>query len=83
MNNTEDGHNPLVGGLLWIWQFYRDGFRAMTVGRQLWGLIIFKILVLLLVFRIFFFPNILQRDYDSDAERAGAVRSSLLDGRRR
>lgn len=82
MNDKANRYNPVTGAVSWIWQFYRDGFMSMTVGRQLWGLIIFKILVLLLVFRIFFFPDILQRDYDTDDERAGAVRSSLLDGRR-
>lgn len=62
-----------------IWRFYADGFREMTVGRQLWALILVKLAVLFLVFRIFFFPNLLQRDYDTDAERADAVRTQLLE----
>lgn len=70
MNDKANRYNSVADAMLWIWQFYRDGFMSMTVGRQLWGLIIFKILVLLLVFRIFFFPDILQRDYDTDDERA-------------
>ncbi|MDE6491318.1 MAG: DUF4492 domain-containing protein [Muribaculaceae bacterium] len=82
MNDTARRHNPVVNALLWIWRFYSDGFRSMTVGRKLWALIIFKVIVLLLVFRLFFFPNILERDYDNDADRSDAVRSSLLDSRR-
>lgn len=52
MNDKANRYNSVADAMLWIWQFYRDGFMSMTVGRQLWGLIIFKILVLLLVFRI-------------------------------
>lgn len=38
-----------------IWHFYRDGFRNMTWGRPLWGLIILKVIILFLVLRMFFF----------------------------
>lgn len=62
-----------------IFRFYRDGFRSMTVGRDLWLLIIIKLVLLFLVFKLFFFPNLLQRDYDTDDQRADAVRSSLID----
>ena len=56
---------------------YVDGFRNMTVGRTLWVLIILKVALLLLGFKLIFFPDLLQRDYDSDQDRAQAVRSSL------
>lgn len=56
---------------------YIDGFRSMTVGRSLWVLIILKLLLLFAVFKLFFFPDLLQRDYDNDADRAQAVRNSL------
>lgn len=62
-----------------IWRFYRDGFREMTTGRYLWLLILVKLAVFFLVFKLFFFPDLLQRDYDNDADRAEAVRNSLLD----
>ncbi|MDE5942439.1 MAG: DUF4492 domain-containing protein [Muribaculaceae bacterium] len=57
---------------------YADGFRSMTVGRKLWMIILIKLAVLFLVFRIFFFPDILKENYDTDAQRAQAVRSSLI-----
>ncbi len=38
-----------------VWHFYRDGFREMTWGRPLWGLIILKVIILFLVLRLFFF----------------------------
>lgn len=58
-------------------EMYRDGFRQMTVGRTLWALVIIKLLILFCVVKLFFFPDILERDYDSDAQRAEAVRTHL------
>ena len=58
-------------------EMYRDGFRQMTVGRTLWAIVILKLIILFFVVKLFFFPNILERDYDSDAMRADAVRSNL------
>lgn len=60
------------------YRFYRDGFRSMTVGRYLWAMILIKLFILFFVFKLFFFPDILQRDYDNDADRAAAVRNSLI-----
>lgn len=42
-----------------IWRFYVDGFKNMTWGRPLWGLIFLKIIILFLVLRLFFFEPIL------------------------
>ena len=67
---------PGIGGR--IWRLYADGFREMTIGRYLWAIILIKLAVLFLVFRLFFFPDILARDYDNDEERAEAVRTNLL-----
>jgi uncharacterized membrane protein len=38
-----------------IWKFYADGFRNMTCGRPLWGLIFLKIVILFFILRLFFF----------------------------
>ncbi len=51
----------------------------MTVGRKLWAIIIIKLILFFLVFKLFLFPDILQRDYDTDEERADAVRELLID----
>lgn len=69
--------NPVVR----VWRFYRDGFRAMTVGRYLWALILIKLFILFFVFKLFFFPDLLKRDYDNDRDRAQAVRTALTDER--
>lgn len=81
MNNDETNTTTLCnpGVLTRVWRFYRDGFREMTVGRWLWALIIIKLFVIFFIFKLFFFPNLLERDYSTDEERARAVRSSLID----
>lgn len=56
---------------------YVDGFRSMTVGRKLWMLIIAKLVLFFLVLKLFFFPDILSTNFDTDEQRADAVRSAL------
>lgn len=68
--------------LLRIWRFYRDGFREMTVGKTLWAIILVKLFIMFFILKLFFFPNVLSRDYDSDEERAEAVRHNLVGDRR-
>ena len=58
---------------------YVDGFRGMTVGKRLWAIILVKLAILFLVFRLFFFPDVLQENYDDDAQRADAVRRALTE----
>lgn len=60
-----------------IIRFYADGFRNMTTGRSLWVLIIVKLVIIFGILKLFFFPNLLSRDYDTDEQRAEAVRTSL------
>ena len=64
--------------LVKVWRFYVDGFKSMTIGKYLWAIILAKLVILFLVFRLFFFPNILSRDYDTDEDRAQAVRTNLI-----
>ena len=61
-----------------IYRFYRDGFRSMTVGRELWLLILVKLFLLFFVLKLFFFPDLLEENYDTDLQRADAVRHSLM-----
>ena len=59
------------------WSMYVDGFRSMTVGRRLWMIIIIKLAIIFLVFKLFFFPDILEENYPDDEARAQAVRTAL------
>lgn len=42
-----------------VTNFYIQGFREMTWGRELWVLIILKFVILFLVLRLFFFKPVL------------------------
>lgn len=57
---------------------YRDGFGNSPLARKLLVLILIKVAILFLVFKLFLMPNHLSRDYDTDEERAQGVRNELL-----
>ena len=60
-----------------IFRFYRDGFRNMTWGKRLWGIILIKLFIMFAILRIFFFPDILERNFDSDEARSDYVLEQL------
>ena len=49
----------------------------MTWGRKLWGIILVNLFIMFAVLRLFFFPDLLKRDFDSDEERANHVLEQL------
>lgn len=57
---------------------YRDGFGHSRLARQLLWLIIIKVAILFLVFKMLLMPNWLNVNYDTDEERAEGVRNELL-----
>lgn len=56
-----------------IIDFYVDGFRSMTMGRTLWKIIFIKLFIMFAVLKLFFFPNYLNTNFNTDAERADHV----------
>lgn len=56
---------------------YADGFKEMTTGRTLWVIILIKLFVIFGILKLFFFPDILNRDFSTDEERAAHVRHHL------
>lgn len=60
-----------------IFRFYRDGFRAMTVGRTLWKIIGIKVFILFAVLKYFFFPDFLATAFSTDRQRADHVIDQL------
>jgi hypothetical protein len=61
-----------------IFQFYIDGFKSMTVGKQLWILIIIKVAILFGVLKLFFFPNVLAKKTPIGADPSDTVRNELI-----
>jgi hypothetical protein len=60
-----------------MYLFYRDGFRSMVVGRTLWKIIIIKLFVIFAVLKLFLFPNFLNKNFNTEHERAGHVLENL------
>ena len=55
-----------------VWTFYRDGFRNMTWGRPLIGLVLLKFLILFAVLRVFFFkPAMAGMSDEQKSEQVG------------
>lgn len=57
--------------------FYYEGFKSMTLGKTLWALIIIKLFIMFVVLKLFFFPNILQKNFKTDKERSEHVIEQL------
>ena len=62
-----------------IVRFYLDGFHHMTVGKTLWKLIIIKLIVMFAILKLFFFPNFLAENFQTDQQRAEHVFQELRD----
>jgi len=60
-----------------LYLFYRDGFRAMVVGRTLWKIIAIKLFIMFAILKLFFFPNYLKNNFTNDRDRAGHVLENL------
>ena len=60
-----------------IFYFYYDGFRSMTVGKKLWAIILIKLFIIFIILKIFFFPDLLKKNFSSDKERGEYVLKNL------
>ena len=61
-----------------IIDLYIDGFKNLSaLGKKLWFIIILKFLVLFLVIKWLFFPDVLHERFKSDAQRAQYVLDNL------
>ena len=60
-----------------VYLLYRDGFRSMVVGRTLWKIILLKLLIMFAVLKLFFFPNYLATNFNTEQDRANHVLENL------
>lgn len=61
-----------------IVQFYVDGFKSLSPwARTLWLIILLKLFILFVVFKLFFFRDTLKSRYTTDEERANHVIEQL------
>jgi hypothetical protein len=61
-----------------ILHFYLDVFRHPSItSKKLWILILIKLFIIFVVFRLFFFPDYLKKNYKNDSDRAAHVLENL------
>ena len=57
-----------------ICEFYISGFKNMSNwGKQVWIIILVKLFIMFAILKIFFFPDFLQTNFDSDEARSQHV----------
>jgi len=66
-------NNPIKS----IIQFYYDGFKSMTIGKTLWTIIIIKLFIMFFILKLFFFPDLLKKNFKNDEDRSRHVLEQL------
>ncbi|MCK5535789.1 MAG: DUF4492 domain-containing protein [Bacteroidales bacterium] len=57
-----------------IFFFYYKGFRNMEkMGKTLWIIIFIKLFIMFAILKLFFFPNILKTQFETEEERGNHV----------
>lgn len=79
MNSKEDLNRALSNQniLQKIFYFYKDGFKSMTLGRTLWKLILVKLFIIFFVFKLFLFPDVLEKQFENDSQKIEHVTQIL------
>jgi len=69
---------PLIDPLSQVFRFYRDGFRNMSLwGQKVWIIILVKLFIMFVILKVFFFPDILKKGFDTDEQRSEYVLDQL------
>lgn len=61
-----------------IFRFYYDGFKNMTIGKNLWLIIVIKLFIIFAVFRLFFFHDFLNKKFDNQKDKSEYVIDELI-----
>ena len=61
-----------------VFHFYYDGFRDISSwGKRVWIIILIKLFIIFVILKVFFFPDLLKRGYDTDEQRSQYVLDQL------
>lgn len=74
---SEKEKTPVAALSKQMYRLYRDGFRSMVVGRTLWKIILLKLFIMFAVLKLFFFPDYLASNFNTEQERANHVLENL------
>ncbi len=56
-----------------VYTFYIDGFKGMVLGKKLWKIILIKLFIMFAILKLFFFPNFLETNFQTDEEKSNYV----------
>jgi hypothetical protein len=60
-----------------IFNFYKDGFASMRLGKKLWLIVAIKLFILFVVIKLLFFPDVLKEQFSTDKERSNYILNQL------
>ena len=60
-----------------IFRFYVEGFKNMTWGKKVWGIILIKLFIMFAILKLFFFHDFLGSKFESDEEKSQYVIEQL------
>lgn len=63
--------------ILKIFNFYKEGFLSMKVGKKLWLIIGIKLIFMFLILKLFFFQDFLSTKGDTQQEKGAYVLEQL------
>ena len=61
-----------------IFDFYKEGFKNLTLGKTLWKIIFIKLFVILIIFKLFVFDVNFKSLYKDDASKSNFVIQNLI-----
>ncbi len=61
-----------------VFHFYLEGFKAMTLGKTLWCIILIKLFIMFFVLKLFFFPSFLKQ-YGNATGKSRYVSEELIE----
>lgn len=64
-----------------IYSFYNEGFKNMTWGKSVWLIILFKLFIFFFIMKVFFFPDMLKKTFQSDEDRSEYVFDNLTNSK--
>lgn len=64
--------------VLGVFEFYRQGFSAMRLGKTLWGVIFVKLFVIFVLLKIFVFDENLNSTFASNVDKSEFVLRNLI-----
>ena len=64
--------------VLGVFEFYKQGFSAMRLGKTLWGVIFVKLFVIFVLLKIFVFDENLNSTFASNADKSEFVLRNLI-----